>query len=74
MTDSASSEIELTRHIQRILQTQTISREAHFKLVSRCLTDIGTSPEQRREINQVLDYVQMGKIKIESPLASPNPI
>lgn len=61
MTDSVS-EVDLALQVQRILQLGQISRQEHFQLVSRSLSSLNTTPEERQQINQVLDQVQMGTI------------
>lgn len=71
MTDPVTSGADLTRQIQRILQLGQISRQEHFQLVSRSLSNLKTSPEERQQINRILDQVQMGAITFaqESPVS-----
>ncbi|MEM9543596.1 MAG: hypothetical protein AAGA60_29405 [Cyanobacteria bacterium P01_E01_bin.42] len=48
--------------LKQILKTGRLTRREHFQLVSLFLSDTAVSDRDRKQINQIFDNVQMGKI------------
>ena len=48
--------------LTEILKTGRLTRREHFQLVSLFLSDLAVSDRDRKQINQIFDRVQMGKI------------
>ncbi|MBP0019166.1 MAG: hypothetical protein J7647_16650 [Cyanobacteria bacterium SBLK] len=48
--------------LKQILKNGRLTRREHFQLVSFFLSDATVSDRDRKQINQIFDRVQMGKI------------
>lgn len=47
----------------RILSTKELSRQEHMQLMTCCLNDALVNEQERYSINQVLDEIQLGKLR-----------
>ncbi|HEY9648720.1 MAG TPA: hypothetical protein V6C88_20230 [Chroococcidiopsis sp.] len=50
--------------MQRILRSGEISRQDYSQLASAILSDQQIGDEERRQINRVFDYMQIGRLKL----------
>jgi hypothetical protein len=50
--------------IEQILQTGEMTRQQHLQLTSDMLSDHQMTDEERRQINRVFDYLQVGRLKL----------
>lgn len=50
--------------IDRILVSGQIGRQQYMLLTSAILSDHNLSEEDRRQINHIFDYIQMGRLKL----------
>lgn len=50
--------------VERIISAGQISRQEHLQLTSTILSDHKISDEERRQINRIFDYVQIGRLKL----------
>jgi hypothetical protein len=50
--------------IEQIVAAGQISRREHMRLTSAILADHQLTDEERRHISRVLDYVQIGRLKL----------
>jgi hypothetical protein len=50
--------------IDQIMSTGKMSRKDHVQLTSAILSDPRITDEDRREINRVFDYIQIGRLKL----------
>jgi hypothetical protein len=50
--------------IDSIIETGQMSRKDHIQLTSAILSDQRISEEDRRQINRVFDYIQIGRLKL----------
>lgn len=50
--------------IERITASGRISHQEHQQLISAILSNQLVTNNQRRRINQVLDYIQTGRLKL----------
>jgi hypothetical protein len=51
--------------VERILEKGQINRQEHIQLTSAMLSDYQMTDEERRQINRVFDYLQIGRLKLE---------
>jgi hypothetical protein len=65
------SNLPIQRILDRILQLRTINRYEHLHLASALLANQRLTPEERRQINQIFDYMQTGQIKLVDEGFSP---
>jgi hypothetical protein len=50
--------------VEQILAAGQMSRQDHLQLTSAILSDSQMTDEERRQINRVFDYVQIGRLKL----------
>jgi DICT domain-containing protein len=50
--------------IEQIVAAGQLSRREHMRLTSAILADHQLTDEERRHISRVLDYVQIGRLKL----------
>jgi hypothetical protein len=50
--------------VEQIVTSGQLSRHEHIKLTSTILADYKITDEDRRHISRVLDYVQIGRLKL----------
>jgi hypothetical protein len=51
--------------VEQILQKGKINRQEHVQLTSAMLSDPQMTDEERRQINRVFDYLQIGRLQLE---------
>jgi hypothetical protein len=51
--------------VDKILEKGKMNRQEHIQLTSAMLSDSQMTHEERRQINRVFDYLQMGRLKLE---------
>jgi hypothetical protein len=50
--------------VERILTAGKLSQREHLRLTSTLLVDNDLNDEDRRYINRILDYVQIGRLQL----------
>ncbi len=63
VTESRSN-VEVQTWIQQIVSEGCLSRYEHLHLTSIILADYKLADEERRQISRVLDYVQIGRLRL----------
>ncbi|MFB2920563.1 MULTISPECIES: hypothetical protein [Aerosakkonema] len=56
--------LEAKQIVDRILVAGQISRKQHMLLTCAILSDTQLTDEDRRQINHIFDYIQVGRLKI----------
>lgn len=51
--------------VELILEKGKMNRQEHVQLTSAMLSDHQMTEEERRQINRVFDYLQIGRLKLE---------
>jgi hypothetical protein len=51
--------------VDQILEKGKMNRQEHIQLTSAMLSDDQMTDEERRQINRVFDYIQIGRLKLE---------
>ncbi|MBW4515942.1 MAG: hypothetical protein KME11_12045 [Timaviella obliquedivisa GSE-PSE-MK23-08B] len=51
--------------VEQILEKGKMNRQEHIHLTSAMLSDHQMTDEERRQINRVFDYLQIGRLKLE---------
>ncbi|NJR40976.1 MAG: hypothetical protein HC781_21715 [Leptolyngbyaceae cyanobacterium CSU_1_4] len=51
--------------VEHILEKGKMNRQEHVYLTSAMLSDYQMTDEERRQINRVFDYLQIGRLKLE---------
>jgi hypothetical protein len=51
--------------VEQILEKGKMNRQEHIQLTSAMLSDHQMTDEERRQINRVFDYLQIGRLKLE---------
>jgi hypothetical protein len=51
--------------VEQILEKGKINRQEHIQLTSAMLSDYQMTNEERRQINLVFDYIQIGRLQLE---------
>ncbi len=66
MVRTLQSKLNLTipQAIDKILAVGQINRQEHLQLTSAILSDFNLTDEDRRQINRIFDYIQMGRMEI----------
>lgn len=66
MVRTVQSKLNLTipQAIDKILAVGQINRQEHLQLTSAILSDFNLTDEDRRQINRIFDYIQMGRMEI----------
>jgi hypothetical protein len=63
-TVQSKSGIVLRQMVDQIISAGRINRQEHLQLTSAILSDYSITDEERRQINRVFDYVQIGRLKL----------
>lgn len=63
-TVQSKSGVATIHMVERIISAGQISRQEHLQLTSTILSDHKISDEERRQINRIFDYVQIGRLKL----------
>lgn len=63
-TIQSKSGIVLRQMVDQIISAGQINRQEHLQLTSAILSDYSITDEERRQINRVFDYVQIGRLKL----------
>jgi hypothetical protein len=63
-TVQSKSGIVLRQMVDQIISAGRINRHEHLQLTSAILSDYSITDEERRQINRVFDYVQIGRLKL----------
>jgi hypothetical protein len=50
--------------VEQVVAAGQLSRSEHMRLTSMILADYQLTDEDRRHLNRVLDYVQIGRLKL----------
>lgn len=50
--------------VERIISAGQINRQEHLQLTSAILSDYKITDAERREINRIFDYIQIGRLKL----------
>ncbi len=51
--------------VEQILEKGKMNRQEHIQLTSAMLSDHQMTETERRQINRVFDYLQIGRLKLE---------
>jgi hypothetical protein len=51
--------------VEQILEKGKLNRQEHLQLTSAMLSDHQMTNEERRQINRVFDYLQIGRLQLE---------
>lgn len=51
--------------VEEILEKGKMNRQEHIQLTSAMLSDHQMTDKERRQINRVFDYLQIGRLKLE---------
>jgi hypothetical protein len=63
-TVQSKSAIAIKQMIEQIISIGQINRQEHLQLTSTILSDHRITDEERRQINRVFDYIQIGRLKL----------
>ncbi len=70
-TPSNSSNSEIQKLIDRVLESNQITRREHLQLTSAMLSTKSITEENHRQINRIFDQIQMGRLVVlENPPVS----
>lgn len=58
------SSVNAKKIIDQILVSGQMSRQQHMLLTSTILSDQQLTDEDRRQINHIFDYIQVGRLKL----------
>jgi hypothetical protein len=50
--------------VERIMDSGQMSRREYLRLASAILSDYKITDEERRQINRIFDYIQIGRLKL----------
>lgn len=50
--------------VEQILSAGQINRQEHLQLASTILSDFHITEEERRQINRIFDFIQIGRLKL----------
>ncbi len=50
--------------VDQILSAGQINRQEHLQLASTILSDYYITEEERRQINRIFDFIQIGRLKL----------
>ncbi len=56
--------LNLEQIVGAIISSGQLDRQQHLQLASAILTDSKLSQVERRQINLIFDYVQMGRLRV----------
>jgi hypothetical protein len=63
-TVQPKSGIVIQQIVEQIIAAGQINRQEHLQLTSAILSDYRVTDEERRQINRVFDYIQIGRLKL----------
>jgi hypothetical protein len=63
-TAKNKSGFTVNQMVETIMTSGQITRRQHIQLTNAILSENQITEEDRRQINRILDYLQIGKIKI----------
>ncbi len=63
-TDQGKSNVTIHILVERVLAGEKITAQEHLQLTSAILSDSQITDEDRRQINRILDSIQMGRLKL----------
>ena len=63
-TSQEQSGLTIDRIVETIITSGQIARGQHIRLTNAILSENQITEEERRQINRIFDYIQIGKIKI----------
>ncbi|MDY6805513.1 MAG: hypothetical protein SXA11_17120 [Cyanobacteriota bacterium] len=63
-TSQNQSDFSINRIAETIMTSGKIARGQHIRLTNAILSENQITDEERRLINRIFDYIQIGKIKI----------
>ena len=63
-TAKNKSGLTVNQMVETIMTSGQITRRQHIQLTNAILSENQITEEDRRQINRILDYLQIGKIKI----------
>lgn len=63
-TAKNKSALTVNQMVETIMTSAQITRRQHIQLTNAILSENQITEEDRRQINRILDYLQIGKIKI----------
>jgi len=63
-TATNKSGLTVNQMVETIMTSGQITRRQHIQLTNAILSENQITEEDRRQINRILDYIQIGKIKI----------
>lgn len=67
-TPSSSTNSDLQKLIDRVLESNQITRREHLQLTSAMLSTKNITEENHRQINRIFDQIQMGRLVVlENP-------
>ena len=64
MTQSISRPSNIQKLIRKTVRLGQLSRQEHLQLTSAILSDLDINPRDRSQINRLLDYIHMGRVKL----------
>lgn len=62
--DKLLEDFDADATIQRIIASEQLTRQDHLQLSSCLLSDQAMTDDRRRQINRILDYVQLKRYQI----------
>ena len=63
-TEQNQPKITINQMVNRIMTSAQLNRREHLHLTSAILCDRKITDEERHQINQIFDFIQIGKIKL----------
>ncbi|MGB3514654.1 MAG: hypothetical protein WBA93_36680 [Microcoleaceae cyanobacterium] len=63
-TEQNKPKVTINQMLNRIMTSGKLNRQEHLQLTSAILCDRKITDEERHQINQILDLIQIGKIKL----------
>lgn len=63
--------LSINQIVETIMTSGKIARGQHIRLTNAILSENLITDEERRQINRIFDYIQIGKIKIVDLGATP---
>lgn len=63
-TSQNQNNLTVERMVERIMVAGEVSRKQYIQLTNALLSEDKVTEEERRQINQIFDRIQFGRIKI----------
>ena len=63
-TEQNQPKVTINQMVNRIMTSGKLNRREHLQLTSAILCDRQITDEERHQINQIFDLIQIGKIKL----------